>query len=194
MSEAPSEPSAQAATVHPVIPDSVVLAPGAQVIGNVTLGERVYVGPNAVLRGDIEGITVGDDSNIQDCCVVHTERGSPTTIGRNVSMGHGAVVHGATIEDDALVGMNAVVLNGARVGQASLIGALSLVPERFEVPPRSLAVGTPCRVVKEDHAGIAGAVTANGRRYQEYRADHVAGRWGVVTGPVGLPQEPGRDD
>ncbi len=170
--------------VGPDIDPSAVLAPGAIVIGQVTIGPDCFIGPNAVLRGDIDPITVGRGTNIQDCCVVHTEKGQPTIIGEEVSVGHGAIIHGCTIGDHALIGMNAVVLNGAVVGERALVGALSLVPDNFEVPPRSLAVGSPCRVVREDNDAIARATWANARRYLEYRAEHLEGRWKTVTGPL----------
>jgi phenylacetic acid degradation protein len=171
------------AQVAPVIHGSVVLCPGAVVIGQVTIEADCFIGPNAVLRGDIEPIVIRHGSNIQDNCTLHTELGSPTTIGPDVSVGHGAVVHGATIHERALIGMNAVVLNGAVVGERALVGALSLVPDRFFVPPRSLAVGAPCRIIKADDERIADIAFRNTERYHAYTADYRAGRWGIVTGP-----------
>lgn len=143
-----------------------------------------FIGPNAVLRGDIEPITVLRGSNIQDNCTLHTERGFPATIGPDVSVGHGAVVHGATVEEWALIGMNAVVLNGAVVGHHALVGALSLVPDGFRVPPRSLAVGAPCSIVREDDERIARMTHANTQRYHGYRREHLEGRWKTITGPL----------
>ena len=99
--------------------DSIVICPGAQVIGDVELGEDVSIWHGAVLRGDTDSITIGDNSNVQDNCVVHCTKGFPVEIGKNVSVGHGAVVHGCKLEDNVLVGMNATVLNGARIGKAS---------------------------------------------------------------------------
>lgn len=168
---------------RPVIPASTVLCPGAIVIGKVTLGEECFVGPNCVIRGDVDRITIGDGTNLQDNVTVHTHLGSPVTIGDNVSIGHGAVVHGATLEDDVLVGMNAVVLDHAVVGRQSVLGALCLVPGGFKVPARSLAVGIPCKVIKEDDAGIAKMATENSRRYHRYREEHLEGRWATVRGP-----------
>lgn len=167
----------------PDIHESVVLCPGAVVIGHVTIERDCLIGPNAVLRGDIEPIRILRGTNIQDNCTIHTERGSPTTIGPDVSVGHGAVVHGATVHERALIGMNAVVLNSAVVGERALVGALSLVPDRFVVPPRSLAVGAPCRIVREDDERIADMAFRNTERYHAYTADYRAGRWKTVTGP-----------
>lgn len=180
--------------IAPHIDPSVVLHPGAVVIGDVTIEADCFIGPNAVLRGDIEPIIVHRGSNIQDNCTVHTERGSPTTIGPDVSVGHGAVVHGATIEERALIGMNAVVLNGAVVGHHALIGALSLVPERFTVPPRSLAVGVPCRVIREDNDAVADMAHRNTERYHEYTRGYLDGKWGIVRGPARLGAAVGSAD
>lgn len=160
-------------SIHP----TAHVCKGAQIIGQVTISARCFIGPNAVLRGDIEPLFVDVGSNVQDCCVLHTHAGNPVHIGKNVSIGHGAVVHGATIEDHALIGMNAVVLDKAVVGERSVIGALTLVPNGFAVPPRSLAVGSPCRIVKEDDPRIADMAEQNGLRYQDYLDAHAANKW-----------------
>lgn len=178
------EPRGTLMAVQPSIHPTSVLAPGAVVIGQVTIEADCFIGPNAVLRGDIEPILIRRGSNIQDCCVVHTERGSPVSIGPDASIGHGAVVHGATIGERALVGMNAVVLNGAKVGSHAVVGALTVVPNNFEVPDRSLAVGVPCVVKKRDDAAIADMAFRNTERYHRYRLEHLEGRWGTVLGPL----------
>ena len=174
-SDRPATPS-----IHP----TAVLAPGATVIGQVTIEADCFIGPNAVLRGDIEPILVRRGSNIQDNCTVHTERGSPVTIGPDASVGHGAVVHGATVGERALIGMNAVVLNGAVVGERAVVGALTLVPQLFQVPPRSLAVGVPCAVKKQGDEAIAQMAFMNTERYHRYREEHLAGLWRTVRGPL----------
>ena len=182
-----AEPQVRQDLQGPVSPDihpSAVLAPGAVVIGQVTIEADCFIGPNAVLRGDIEPITIRRGSNVQDNCTVHTELGHPAVIGPDVSVGHGAVVHGATVEERALIGMNAVVLNGATVGQRAVIGAMTLVPDGFTVPPRSLAVGIPCRVIKEDDERIADMAFRNTERYHRYRREHLAGFWRTVVGPA----------
>lgn len=152
-------------------------------IGQVTIEADCFIGPNAVLRGDIEPILIRRGSNIQDNCTVHTERGSPVVIGPDASIGHGAVVHGATVGERALIGMNAVILNGAVVGELSVVGAMTLVPQGFHVPPRSLAVGIPCQVRKTNDAVIADMAFQNTERYHLYRLEHLAGMWGTVVGP-----------
>lgn len=168
--------------IGPTIDPSAIIAPGAQIIGQVTIEAECFIGPNAVLRGDIEPIIVRRGSNIQDNCTVHTEKGCPVEIGPDVSIGHGAVVHGATIHERALIGMNAVILNRAVVGHHAVVGALTLVPDRGDVPPRSLAVGIPCRIVKQDNDGVAGMAHANTERYHRYRREHLSGMWRTVIG------------
>ena len=129
--------------------DSVIICPGAQVIGDVELGEDVSIWHGAVLRGDTDSITIGDNSNVQDNCVVHCTKGFPVVVKKNVSVGHGAVIHGCTLEDNVLIGMNATVLNGAHIGKNSIVGAGAVVSEGKEFPERSLILGVPAKVVKE---------------------------------------------
>lgn len=129
--------------------DSVRIFPGAQVLGNVKLGENVSVWYGAVIRGDIEVIEIGNNSNVQDNCVLHTSKDSPLIIKENVSIGHGAVVHGCTIEDNVLIGMNATLLNNAHIGKNSIVGAGAVVSEGKEFPDGSLILGIPAKVVKE---------------------------------------------
>lgn len=143
-------------TVHsldgrsPVLPPagSFWIAPTAAVIGDVALAAGVGVWFGTVLRGDGEQIRIGADTNIQEHTMVHTDPGFPVTVGRGCTIGHRAIVHGCTIGDNVLVGMGAIVLNGARVGNDCLIGAGALVPEGREIPPGSLVVGMPGKVVR----------------------------------------------
>lgn len=128
-------------------PDCFV-APGAQVLGDVTLCRQASVWHNAVLRGDIASITVGPRSNVQDNCTLHCDCDIPLVIGENVSVGHNAVLHSCTVEDGALVGMGAIVLKGAKIGQGSLVGAGAVVTPGTEIPAGHLAVGCPARVVR----------------------------------------------
>ena len=146
----------------------------AVVIGRVTLGDRSSVWPCAVVRGDIERVEVGDDTNIQDGAVLHADPGMPCVIGERVTVGHRATVHGCTIGDEVLIGIGATVLNGAVVGAQSIVGAHALVPEGMEVPPGVLVVGTPARVKRdltpEERAGLAaqaGRYVANAARHRE---------------------------
>lgn len=166
--------------VHP----SSILCPGAILIGQVTVEENCFIGPNAVLRGDIEPVTIRRGSNVQDNCVLHTHKGNPVTVGPDASLGHGAIVHGATVGERALIGMNAVVLDKAVIGERAVVGALTLVPNGFQVPPRSLAVGVPCRIVKQDDPGVADMAFHNTERYHRYREEHLSGMWATVRGPL----------
>lgn len=120
----------------------------AFVCGDVALGARVSVWPTAVVRGDTAAISIGDDSNVQDGTIVHVDHGVPCTIGARVAIGHRAIVHGATVEDDCLIAMGAVLLNGVHVGAGSIVGAGALCTEGMRIPPRSLVVGLPAKVVR----------------------------------------------
>jgi carbonic anhydrase/acetyltransferase-like protein (isoleucine patch superfamily) len=159
----------------PVVADPLRLfiAPGAQVIGKVGLGLDVSIWFNAVLRGDNERISIGDGSNVQEGCTLHTDPGFPMTIGRDCTIGHNAILHGCAIGDGALVGMGATVLNGAKIGKGSLVGAGALVTEGKDFPDHVLIVGAPARVARElDPAAIEGlkkaaaSYVANGRRFR----------------------------
>jgi carbonic anhydrase/acetyltransferase-like protein (isoleucine patch superfamily) len=131
------------ATIHP----TVFVAPGAVVLGDVTLGPRASVWFNTVVRGDSAEVVVGEDTNLQDNSVVHEDEGYPALIGARVTVGHRSIIHGCVIEDDCLIGMGSVILSGARIGAGSLVGAASLVREGQIIPPESLVVGSPARVV-----------------------------------------------
>ena len=134
---------------EPRVEPSAFVAAGATVVGSVELGPRVGVWYGAVLRADSERITVGADSNLQDGVIVHCDPGLPTVIGERVTVGHGAVVHGAVVGDDCLVGMRATLLNGSRVGAGSLVAAGSVVTEGTEIPPGTLVAGVPAKVKRE---------------------------------------------
>jgi carbonic anhydrase/acetyltransferase-like protein (isoleucine patch superfamily) len=127
-------------------------AGNATVIGSITFGKEVGIWFGAVIRADKDRITIGDRSNVQDNCIVHTSKGYPVTVGCEVSVGHGAILHGCTIQDQVLVGMGAVVLNGARIGNGSIIGAGAVVTEGKDIPPNSVVVGVPGRIVKQTDA------------------------------------------
>jgi carbonic anhydrase/acetyltransferase-like protein (isoleucine patch superfamily) len=160
--------------IAPQLPDEGTywIAASADVIGHVRLERNASVWFNAVLRGDNELILVGEGSNIQDGCVLHTDMGSPLTIGRNCTIGHNAMLHGCTIGENSLVGIGAVVLNDAVIGKNCLIGACALIAERKIIPDNSLVMGSPGRVVRElDAEAIArlGAAAASYvRNWQKY--------------------------
>ncbi|MCI8803526.1 MAG: gamma carbonic anhydrase family protein [Oscillibacter sp.] len=124
--------------------EAVLICEGARVSGDVTLGRGVNIWYNAVLRGDDGAITVGEDTNIQDCAVLHEE----TAVGRGCTIGHGAVVHGCTVGDNVLIGMGAVVLNGARIGDDCIVGAGALVTGKMDAPAGSMILGSPAKVVR----------------------------------------------
>lgn len=128
--------------IHP----RAFIARGAVVCGDVTMAEQSSVWFNAVIRGDCEAIRIGPRTNVQDGCILHADPGFPCTIGAGVTIGHGAIVHGATVGDNVLIGMKAVVQNGARIGENSIIGAGAIVMEHAEIPPGSLVVGVPGKV------------------------------------------------
>jgi carbonic anhydrase/acetyltransferase-like protein (isoleucine patch superfamily) len=128
--------------VHP----TVFIAPGVHILGDVTLGEDSSVWFNAVVRGDTEAVRIGNGSNIQDACVLHSDPGFPCVIGNGVTVAHSAIVHGAFVEDNVMIGMRAVVMNGARIGTNSIIGVGAVVTAGTHVPPRSLVLGIPAKV------------------------------------------------
>jgi carbonic anhydrase/acetyltransferase-like protein (isoleucine patch superfamily) len=141
------------------------IAPTAVLVGDVVVGPEVGIWFGVVARGDIETITIGARSNVQENCVLHTDTGYPLVIGDNVTIGHSAIVHGCTIGDNSLIGMGATVLNGAVIGKNCLIGANALVTEGKVIPDNSLVMGAPAKVVREiDAAGEAG-LTASADRY-----------------------------
>jgi carbonic anhydrase/acetyltransferase-like protein (isoleucine patch superfamily) len=123
------------------------VAPGAVLAGRVSLGARASVWFGCVLRGDLEPITIGAETNIQDLTVVHVDRGQPAVVGRRVTVGHRAVVHGCVVEDEVLVGMGAILLSGCRIGAGSLVAAGAVVREGFEVPAGAIAAGVPAKVI-----------------------------------------------
>lgn len=134
---------------QPVRGERVFIAEGAHVIGDVQMADGVSIWFGAVLRGDIEPVRIGTDSNVQDGAIVHTDEGYPAEIGKRVTIGHGAIIHGAKIEDDALIGMGATLLSGSTIGRGAVVAAGALVPEGATIPPGVLAMGVPARVVRE---------------------------------------------
>ncbi len=130
------------------IDPSCFIAPNAVIIGDVAIGAGSSVWYACVLRGDVAPIRIGERTNIQDGTIIHADPGYPTTIGSDVTVGHGAIVHGATVEDGALIGIRATLLNGCQIGAGSVIGAGALVPEKMVVPPGSVVMGVPGKVVR----------------------------------------------
>ena len=155
--------------VTPSLPDDdeYWIAPTAAVIGRVILKKNASIWWGATLRGDNEPITIGENSNIQDGSVLHTDMGAPLNIGDNVTVGHLAMLHGCEIGDGSLVGIGAVVLNGARVGRNCLIGAKALITEGKEIPDNSLVMGAPGRVIREVSDAQAMMLAAGAAHYVE---------------------------
>lgn len=141
------------------------IAPGAQIIGNVEIGDAASIWFGAVLRGDNEPITIGERSNVQENVVCHTDPGFPLTVGKGCTIGHSAIIHGCTIGDNSLIGMNAVVLNGAKIGKNCLIGAGALVPEGKQIPDNSLVVGAPGKVIRQLDENGVGALEQSAKIY-----------------------------
>jgi carbonic anhydrase/acetyltransferase-like protein (isoleucine patch superfamily) len=158
--------------LSPSVSATAWVADSAQVMGDVRLADNVSVWFGAVLRGDTEPIHIGENSNVQDLCVVHADVGFPVTVGVNVTVGHQVTLHGCTVGDNSLIGIQAVVLNGAKIGKNSIVGAGSVVTEGKEFPDNSLIVGSPAKVIRVlDDATAARLLksathyVANGKRY-----------------------------
>jgi carbonic anhydrase/acetyltransferase-like protein (isoleucine patch superfamily) len=143
------------------------VAPNATIIGDVTLEKNSSIWFNAVLRGDIENILIGEGSNVQDGSVLHTDPGYPLKVGKNVTIGHLVMLHGCTIGDNSLIGIGAVILNNAKIGNNCIIGAKTLIAENKEIPDDSLVVGSPGRVLRKVTEDEKKAVLENTRHYQD---------------------------
>ncbi len=159
------------------IDPSAYIHPSAIVIGEVTLGSRVSVWPTAVIRADSAAITIGADTNVQDGAVLHVDTGVPLRIGARVSIGHRAVLHGATVEDDCLIAMGAILLNGVVVGAGSLVGAGAVCREGMRIPPRSVVLGVPARVAREATSEITERIRRTVESYLSLQADYRAGKY-----------------
>ena len=166
-------PTAAGPTVHP----TAWIAPTADVTGDVTLGPDSSVWFQCVLRGDIAPIRIGAESNVQDLTMVHVDIDRPCHVGDRVGVGHRAIIHGCDIEDDCLIGMGAIILSNAVIGAGSVIGAGAVVREGMRVPPNSLVLGVPGRIVRsvDDELRRRARVTVD--HYRELKESHRAGRW-----------------
>jgi carbonic anhydrase/acetyltransferase-like protein (isoleucine patch superfamily) len=164
------------------IDPSAFIHPLAAVIGEVTLGARVSVWPTAVIRGDTDRISVGADSNVQDGAVLHVDRGFPLVIGSRVSIGHHAVLHGSTVEDDCLIAMGAILLNGVVVGAGSLVGAGAVCREGMRIPPRSVVLGVPARVAREATSEISERIRQTMESYLALQEEYRRGTYPLLPG------------
>ena len=160
--------------ISPRIHPTAFIDASAQVIGDVEIGEETSVWMNTVLRGDVHWIRIGRRSNVQDGTIVHVMSDThPTSIGDDVTIGHGAIVHGCTIENQCLIGMGAILLNGSHVGTGSIVAAGSLVVEEMKIPPRSMVMGSPARVRRLLTPAEAADIQMFADRYVEYRLDYL---------------------
>ena len=163
-------------------PDIGWIAPSAVLVGDVVVGAEAGIWFGVVARGDIERISIGARTNVQENVVLHTDRGYPLDIGDNCTIGHSAIVHGCSIGDNTLIGMGATVLNGARIGRNCLIGANALITEGKEIPDHSMVVGAPGKVIRQiDEAGVA-SLAASAERYVRNAKRFAAGLTEVHPG------------
>lgn len=165
---------------RPLVPKTAWVAPSADLIGDVRLGEHVGIWYQCVLRGDIASIRIGDETNVQDLTMVHVDTDTPCVIGSRVGIGHRAIIHGCTIEDDCLIGMGAIVLSHAVIGRGSVVAAGAVVPEGKVVPPGSLVVGIPGRMLRRVDNDLRRRAKLTVEHYRELKELHRSGRW---TGP-----------
>lgn len=161
----------------PRIPETAFVAPSADVVGDVVLGEDASVWYQCVLRGDIAPIRVGARTNIQDLTMVHVDVDRPCVIGDRVGVGHRSIIHGCEIGDDCLVGMGAIVLSDAVIGSGSLVAAGAVVTEGMEVPPNSLVVGVPGKVIRDVDDDLRERMRLTVEHYRELKEGHRSGRW-----------------
>ncbi len=148
----------------------------AVVLGDVQLGERVSIWPAAVIRAEFEPVVIGADSNVQDGTVIHVDYGFGVTVGARVTIGHRAIVHGATVEDESLIGMGAILLNGVRVGTGSVIGAGAVCRQGMRIPPHSLVLGVPGKVVRETTPEEREGIKRSAETYVRLSEEHRAGK------------------
>ncbi len=159
-----------------MIDPSSFIAPGAVVLGDVTIGKEASVWYNTVVRGDMAPISIGEKTNIQDLSLLHVDVGLPCIVGSRVGVGHRVVLHGCTVEDDCLIGMGSVLLNGVKLGAGSVVGAGALLTEGMEVPPGSLVMGLPAKVVREVDDELRERMQDTIRHYLELVRLHRSGK------------------
>lgn len=166
-----------------MIDPSAFIAPGAVVLGDVTMEADSSVWYGCVVRGDMAPITIGHSTNIQDLTLMHVDAGVPCTIGARVGVGHRVILHGCTVEPDCLIGMGAILLNGVHVGSGSVIGAGAVVPEGTQVPPGSLVLGVPGKVVRPVDDALRARIAGTWRHYVEQARRHRARAFPQHTSP-----------
>ena len=164
------------AEIHP----TAFIAPGAAIMGDVTLGEDASVWYGAVLRADMAPILIGAETCLQDGTIVHVDEGIPCVIGRRVGVGHRVILHACVVEDECLIGMGSILLNRVRIGTGSVVAAGAVIPEGMQVPPKSLVMGVPGRIVRQVDAALTERIAETWSHYVEQARAHRAGRFPMV--------------
>jgi carbonic anhydrase/acetyltransferase-like protein (isoleucine patch superfamily) len=167
--------------IHP----TAFIAPGAAVMGDVTIGPDASVWYGSVHRADMAPITIGAETCLQDGTIAHVDDDAPCTIGRRVGVGHRAILHGCTVEDECLIGMGSVLLNYVTIGTGSVIAAGAVIPEGMKVPPKSVVMGVPGRIVRTVDASLAKRITETWSHYVEQARAHRSGRYPLLGGAAG---------
>ena len=165
------------------IADNVYIDPTAIILGRVRIGAGASIWPYAVIRGERNIIEIGEGSNIQDHVIIHVDSAERVIIGRDASIGHGAIVHGARIGDRCIIGMHSTILDGAEIGEECIIGANALVTAGVEIPPRSIVIGIPGKIVKRDQASNRERGERNASAYHEFRDEFIAGKYSRYRAP-----------
>jgi carbonic anhydrase/acetyltransferase-like protein (isoleucine patch superfamily) len=166
-----------------VIHPTAFIAPTAAVMGDVTVGAESSIWYGAVLRGDMAPIVIGDQTNLQDGTVVHVDEDVPCRIGSRVGVGHRVILHGCTVEDECLIGMGSVLLNEVVIGGGSVVAAGAVLPEGMQVPPGSLVMGVPARIVRPVDERLARRIAGTWSHYVEQARAHLAGRYPLIRPP-----------
>jgi carbonic anhydrase/acetyltransferase-like protein (isoleucine patch superfamily) len=161
----------------PTIDPTAFIAPNASIMGDVTIGAEASIWYGAVLRGDMAPIVIGSQTNLQDGTMVHVDEEVPCRIGSRVGVGHRVILHGCTVEDECLIGMGSILLNNVVVGTGSVVGAGAVLPEGMQVPPRSLVLGVPGRVVRQVDDRLAAMITGTWQHYIGQAKAHRAGKF-----------------
>ncbi len=164
------------ARIHP----TAFIAAGATILGDVTVGADASVWYGAVIRGDMAPIAIGAETNLQDGTIIHVDEGMPCTVGRRVGVGHRVILHGCTVEDECLIGMGGILLNGVRIGTGSVVAAGAVIPEGMQVPPRSLVMGVPGRIVRTVDTPLTERIAFTWAHYVKQARAHRAGRYPAV--------------
>jgi carbonic anhydrase/acetyltransferase-like protein (isoleucine patch superfamily) len=164
-----------------VIHPTAFIAPTASIMGDVTLGADSSVWYGAVLRGDMAPIVIGERTNLQDGTIVHVDEGVPCHIGARVGVGHRVILHGCTVGDECLIGMGSILLNEVRIGAGSVVAAGAVIPEGMQVPPRSLVMGVPGRIVRPVDETLTRRITETWSHYVEQARAHRAGRFPLAS-------------